>query len=147
MDKTDVRKYLGLNADGVINKSIDEFADSRTQIFGILTIDECRNQKYPHNQRCRYTHGFQCDDCGTFIHKDSEEYLRTEELNSYDMSIHNIRVYFHRENIELPQDMIDLKKQFNELDRKNCYEIQAMISNYKLIKEKYHSLIERGQNK
>ena len=149
-EKTDARKYLGLNADGTINKSIDEFADSRTKFFGTLTLEECRKQKYPHNQRCRYTTGYHCDDCNNFFDKDSEEYLRTEGLSVYDMSIHNIGVYFHRENTELPQDMIDLRKQFDELNKKNCYEIpmeeiQSMINNYKLVKEKYHSLIERGK--
>jgi hypothetical protein len=149
-DKTDARKYLGLNTDGTINKSIDEFADSRTQFFGTLTLAECRKQKYPHNQRCRYTTGYHCDDCGNFFANDTEEYLRTEALSSYDMAIHNIGVYFHRENTELPQDMIDLRKQFDELNKQNCYEvpmeeIQSMITNYKLVKEKYHSLIERGQ--
>jgi hypothetical protein len=148
--KTDVRKYLGLNTDGTINKSIDEFADSRTQFFGTLTLEECRKQEYPHNQRCRYTTGYKCDDCNNFFDKDSEEYLRTEALSSYDMSIHNIGVYFHREKTELPQDMIDLRNQFDELKKQNCYEvsmeeIQSMITNYKLVKEKYHSLIERGQ--
>jgi len=148
-DKTDVRKYLGLNTDGTINKSIDEFADSRTQFFGTLTLEECRKQKYPHNQRCRYTTGYKCDDCDNFFDKNSEEYLRTEALDSYDMSIHNIGVDFHRANTELPQEMIDLRKQFDELNKQNCYEvpmkeIQAMITNYKFVKEKYHSLIERG---
>ena len=149
-EKTEARRYLGLNSDGTINKTIDEFADGRTMFFGILTIEECRKQKYPHNQRCRYTHGFQCDDCGTFIPKDSEEYLRTEGLSDYWMSIHNIGVYFRRENRELPDDFIELETQFEKLDRKNCYdipigEIQEMIANYNIIKTKYHSLIEFRQ--
>lgn len=151
-DKTDARKYLGLNVDGTINKSIDEFADSRTQFFGTLSLEECRKQKYPHNQRCRYTTGYQCDDCNNFFDKDSEEYLRTEGISNYSMSIHNIGVYFYRENTELPQDVIELKNQFDELTKKNCYEvpmdeIQSMITNHKLVKEKYHSLIERWEKK
>lgn len=145
-DKTDVRKYLGLNADGTINKSIDEFADSRTYFFGVLTLEECRKQQYPHNQRCRYTTGFYCNDCGSFFPRESEEYLRTEALSSYDMSIHNLGVYFSIGNIELPQDLIDLRSQFDKLNNKNCYEvpieeIQSMISNYNLVEEKYYYLM------
>ncbi len=140
--KTDVRKYLGLNADGTINKNIDEFADGRTEFFERLTLEECRKQKYPHNQRCRHTNGFHCDDCNNFFDKDSEEYLRTEGLGTYSMAIHNIGVYFHREKIEKPQDFIALKKQFDELGKKNCYEIpleeiRSFIDCYEIVKEKY----------
>lgn len=149
--KTEARVYLGIlgainKSLRTINKSIDEFADSRTEFFETLTLEECRKQKYPHNQRCRYTTGYKCDDCNNFFDKDSEEYLRTEALSSYDMSIHNIGVYFHRENTELPQDIIELRNQFDELNKQNCYEvpiveIQSMITNYKIIKEKYKSIL------
>jgi hypothetical protein len=148
--KTNVRKYLGLNSDGTINKKIDEFADGRTKFFETLTLEECRKQKYPHNQRLRYETGYHCDDCNNFFDKDSEEYLRTEALNNYDSLIHNIGVYFHRENTEQPQDVIDLRNKFGILYNKNCYEvpmeeIQSLITNYNVIKEKYKSIIDKYQ--
>lgn len=148
-DKTDVREYLGLNADGTINKSIDEFADSQTDFFGVLTLENCRKQKYPHNQRCRYSNGYHCDDCNNFFDKDSEEYLRTEGLDSYYLSIYNITACFHREKEELPQDVVDLSDQFDALKKQNCYkiptsEIESMITNYKLVREKYEPFIKRA---
>lgn len=43
-----------------------------------------------HNQRCRYTHGYYCEDCGTFFPKDSEVYKQTELPWDLSMALHNI---------------------------------------------------------
>jgi len=49
-----------------------------------------------HNERSRYTHGFQCNDCDTFFPKESPTYRRCEYLNTLWMRLHNIGVDFHR---------------------------------------------------
>ena len=43
-----------------------------------------------HNQRCRYTHGFYCEDCHTFFDKNSATYRSGEMLSSIWMVLHNI---------------------------------------------------------
>jgi hypothetical protein len=43
-----------------------------------------------HNQRCRYTHGFFCEDCGEFFGKDSPTYRSGEYLSTLWMVCHNI---------------------------------------------------------
>jgi hypothetical protein len=140
--KTSVRKYLGLNEDGTINHSIDPYANSRTEFFARLTLEECRKQPYPHNQRCRYTHGFQCDDCNTFFPRESEEYIRTEEFPNFDISIHNMKAYFYRAKMEIPQEVLDLETRIKEAQKLNCYdipmeEIMAIRNEVSRLKEKY----------
>lgn len=43
-----------------------------------------------HNQRCRYTDGFYCEDCETYFHKDSPIYRSSELLSSIYFALHNI---------------------------------------------------------
>lgn len=43
-----------------------------------------------HNQRCRYTDGFYCEDCQEFFPKDSPTYRAGEYLSSLWMACHNI---------------------------------------------------------
>lgn len=43
-----------------------------------------------HNKRCRYAHGFFCEDCGTFFPKESATYRSGEYLSSLWMACHNI---------------------------------------------------------
>jgi len=43
-----------------------------------------------HNARCRYTHGFFCEDCNTFFPKDSPTYRSSELLSDIWMVLHNI---------------------------------------------------------
>ncbi len=45
-----------------------------------------------HNQRCRYTHGFFCENCSTFFDKASATYRSGELLSSIWMVLHNISV-------------------------------------------------------
>ena len=49
-----------------------------------------------HNQRCRYTHGFYCEDCNTFFKKDSPTYRSGELLSSIWMVLNNINVDLFR---------------------------------------------------
>lgn len=44
----------------------------------------------PHNQRCRYTSGFYCEDCKTFFPKDSPTYRAEELLVTLWCALHNI---------------------------------------------------------
>lgn len=46
--------------------------------------------KCVHNQRCRYTNGYFCEDCGEFFSRDSDEYRRTEYISSIWMVMNNI---------------------------------------------------------
>lgn len=46
--------------------------------------------KCTHSHRCRYTHGFYCEDCATFFDKDSPTYRSGELLSSIWMVLHNI---------------------------------------------------------
>ena len=55
-----------------------------------MTPEECEKRAWPHNQRCRYTHGFHCEDCDTFFPRESPTYRRHEEISSLEMVIHNI---------------------------------------------------------
>ena len=43
-----------------------------------------------HNQRCRYTHGFYCEDCNTFFDTGSATYRSGEMLDSIWTVLHNI---------------------------------------------------------
>ena len=49
-----------------------------------------------HNARCRYLHGYYCEDCDTFFHKDSDTYRSDELLQSIWMVLHNINVDLSR---------------------------------------------------
>lgn len=49
-----------------------------------------------HNQRCRYSTGFYCEDCRTFFDKDSPTYRSGELLSSIWMVLNNI----HAENLQ-----------------------------------------------
>lgn len=72
--KNSNRPYLGLNADGTINTSIDPYVDRSGPFWGIITPEQCRMNKFPHNQRSRMSDGYYCNDCGSWISADSEEY-------------------------------------------------------------------------
>ena len=43
-----------------------------------------------HNQRCRYAHGFFCEDCNTFFARNSATYRSGELLRSIWMVLNNI---------------------------------------------------------
>lgn len=43
---------------------------------------KCETNGYKHNSRCRYTHGYLCEDCYRFIPKGSLEFFVTEEITS-----------------------------------------------------------------
>lgn len=45
--------------------------------------------KCRHNARCRYTHGYQCEDCNKFIKQGTLEYFMTEGCSDIWMALHN----------------------------------------------------------
>ena len=55
--------------------------------------------KCKHNQVCRYTHGFYCEDCNQFFSKDSSVYRSTELLSDIWMVLWNINVDRHRKKL------------------------------------------------
>ncbi len=70
-----------------------------------------------HNQRCRYEHGFYCEDCKTFFGKDSSTYRKGELLFSIWMVLNNINVDEYRAGrkpiieVENIQEKIGINKQ------------------------------------
>ena len=49
-------------------------------------------KKCKHNARCRYIHGFYCEDCKTFFPKESPTYRKEELIDSIWMVLNNINV-------------------------------------------------------
>ena len=64
-------------------------------IAGLFTLPSLAKEKpklkCSHNQRCRYTTGFYCEDCGMFFSKGSRTYRSGEKLSDIHMVLHNIR--------------------------------------------------------
>jgi hypothetical protein len=65
---------------------MDELTSAKMQ----MRLDECEHRKWPHNNRCRYENGFQCEDCGTFFPLDSMGYKRYEYPSTLWMAIWNL---------------------------------------------------------
>lgn len=60
-------------------------------------------RKHPHNARCRYTHGYKCEDCGEFIKSGTLEYFMTESISGIWMTLNNRHIKH-----ELPKDVKEL---------------------------------------
>lgn len=58
-----------------------------------------------HNQRCRYTHGFYCEDCNVFFSKHSPTYRSSELLSSIWMVLNNINAARSRTNLPKLEDV------------------------------------------
>lgn len=143
-----VRKYIGLLPEGSLNKSLDEYADGRKNFFEVLSVDECRKQKYPHNQRCRHTNGYHCDDCNTFFEKESEDWKRTEGLSDCWMILHNINAMCLRSKADTPSDVLELRKEYDVLSERQAFEIpmnevQSMLDRCHEMKNKYAQLLSK----
>ncbi len=91
---------------------------------------ECR-----HNSKCRYTHGFFCEDCNKFFDRDSSVYRSSELLSSIYMVLHNINVDSIRsengeiEEVSLMTDKIGIGKIHDNYEE--------LISEAEIIIEKY----------
>ena len=55
-----------------------------------ITQEECEKRTWPHNNRCRYTIGFQCEDCGAWFPVESIGYKRHEYPSTLWMAIWNL---------------------------------------------------------
>lgn len=84
-----------------------------------------------HNARCRYTHGYYCEDCGDFINKGTLEYFMTEGVIDIWMAIHNRSTEYklNEKLTDLKESLFD-KNYLNSLNeagaiefRKNVYDI------------------------
>ena len=64
-----------------------------------------------HNARCRYTHGFYCEDCHTFFPKDSPTYRSGELLHSLWAVLNNINVDIYRKGKEPDGDIKKMQKE------------------------------------
>ena len=62
-----------------------------------------------HNQRCRYTDGFYCEDCKTFFPRDSATYRSGQLLSSIWMVLHNINAERGRRSLPYFDDVTVIK--------------------------------------
>ena len=143
-----LRRYIGLSPDGSLNKTIDKYADGRKNFFDILSVEECRKQKYPHNQRCRKVEGYHCDDCNTFYENECEDFERTEGLSNCWNVLHNINAICLRSKTETPIDVLELRKEYDTLYKRAAFEIpldevHSMLSRVADIKKKYSRLLSK----
>lgn len=83
-----------------------------------MTKEQCINRKYPHNQRCRYTDGFYCEDCGNYFPKESPDYRRHELSNSLSLVCWNISAEHVRQyGIQL-QSALEMEKKLTAISNK-----------------------------
>lgn len=90
-----------------------------------MSLWECRAERFPHNHRRRTTSGFYCEDCGHFFPKDSEDYVRTELVDSMYFSCWNIQADFIRKGAEVPTS---LPLMLNRLEKYEKYEEMTPFS-------------------
>lgn len=91
--------------------------------------------KCQHNQRCRYTHGFYCEDCKTFFPKDSPTYRSGELLKSIWSVLHNINA--ERIQVGDPEiaEVLTMKNKIGIGKKHDDYE--ALIAEAEIIMKKY----------
>ena len=91
-----------------------------------------------HNQKCRYTHGFYCEECGTFFPKESATYRSGEYLSSLWMVLHNINAGSLQSGGEGVPEVIEMRDKIG---------IGKSYANYEdLIKEAEAMLAKYGKN-
>lgn len=73
----------------------------------LISKEECEGRKWPHNNRCRYTHGFKCEDCGTFFPIESIGYKRHEYPSTLWMAIWNYRAGITRKGGHVDEKEIE----------------------------------------
>ena len=88
-----------------------------------------------HNQRCRCTNGFYCEDCKIFFKKDSPTYRSDELLSSIWMVLNNINVDLYRKGLPEDPEVTRMKQKIGiGLKHENYEEI---ISDAETIMDKY----------
>ena len=91
-----------------------------------------------HNQRTRYTNGFQCNDkCGQWFPKDSPTYRKGEYMSSLWMYLHNVGIDLRANNIDDTAVMAMKDEIGIDIDHDNYEELitkaEALIKRTKLI--------------
>lgn len=88
-----------------------------------------------HNQRCRYGHGFFCEDCGTFFPKASPTYRGGELLCTLWMVLHNINARSLRGGGAIIEDALSVRNKIGIGKRhEDC---EALIAEAEIIMAKY----------
>lgn len=95
-----------------------------------MEINNCR-----HNHRYRWTHGFHCEDCDTFFHKNSPTYRSDELLSSIWMVLNNINVDEIRANRKKIPKVEKMKTKIGI--GKNHTDYESIISEAEEIMAKY----------
>ena len=88
-----------------------------------------------HNHRCRYTHGFLCEDCHTFFPKESATYRSGELLSDLSCVFWNLNVDACRKGLPKRQDCLDMCDRLNQLQPGGDHE--ALIADAELLLAKY----------
>lgn len=91
-----------------------------------------------HNARCRYTHGFYCEDCHTFFSKDSPTYRSDELLSSIWMVLHNINAELGQADKEPIEEVTELADRIGIGIKHDNYE--------ELITEAEKLMVKYGKN-
>lgn len=78
-----------------------------------MTFEECETQEYPHNHRCRFIHGFFCNDCGTFFPKDRQTFMRYEYMFTLWGVLHTIQTECLRNGEPCPEPVAGLCQAFD----------------------------------
>jgi len=90
--------------------------------------------KCVHNQRCRYTDGFYCEDCNTYFGESSPTYRSGELLSSLWMVMHNINAEASREGGTITE-AIEMRDKIGIRTKHENYE--EIIAEAELIAKKY----------
>lgn len=92
--------------------------------------------KCKHNQKCRYTHGFYCEDCNQFFSKDSTVYRSTELLSNIYMVLWNINADRNRKGLS---DDKEVSMMINKIGiEKKHKNYEAIIIQAEKIMTRYH---------
>lgn len=89
-----------------------------------------------HNQRCRYTHGFYCEDCKTFFPVDSPTYRSDELLSSIWMVLNNINADRQQKGKPKLSEVEAMKNKIGIGKKHENYE--ELIAEAETIMKKYH---------
>lgn len=83
----------------------------------MISPKECEQSSPPHNNRCRTTTGFYCEDCGQFFPKDSPTYQRYEYPSSLWCVIHNIGASYLGQGKPVPSEVQELELRLEQAER------------------------------
>lgn len=107
-----------------------------------MTQEECRGREYAHNQRTRYTTGYQCNECGMWVAKDSDEYQITERVSDCQIALHNIQAWCRRNDKEVPDVVKKLDSRVEVIRKSGTYtrnpqEVRDIVDQIKPLQDIY----------